>query len=135
MKAIRFYSYGPPEVLELKEIDVPAVGDDDVLIRVKAASVNPLDWHFMRGEPYMVRILAGLSRPKASAARLGADMAGSVEAVGKNVTELKPGEPGDMLETAADIGETTRDFGWKPKVKVEEGIPKFVEWFKAYNGL
>jgi len=92
MKAIRFYSYGPPEVLELKEIDVPAVGDDDVLIRVKAASVNPLDWHFMRGEPYMVRILAGLSRPKASAARLGADMAGSVEAVGKNVTEFQPGD-------------------------------------------
>jgi UDP-glucuronate 4-epimerase len=51
------------------------------------------------------------------------------------VTELKPGEPGDMLETAADIAETTRDFGWKPRVKVEEGIPKFVEWFKAYNGL
>jgi UDP-glucuronate 4-epimerase len=53
----------------------------------------------------------------------------------KAVTELKPGEPGDMLETAADITETTRDFGWTPKVAVEEGIPKFVEWFKAYNGL
>ena len=53
----------------------------------------------------------------------------------KAVTELKPGEPGDMLETAADIADTTRDFGWKPKVKLEEGIPKFVEWFKAYNGL
>jgi UDP-glucuronate 4-epimerase len=58
------------------------------------------------------------------------------KALGKQAkTELKPGEPGDMLETAADIGETTRDFGWTPKVSVEEGIPKFVEWFKSYNKL
>jgi UDP-glucuronate 4-epimerase len=58
------------------------------------------------------------------------------KAIGKKATvELKPGEPGDMLETAADITETVRDFGWTPKVAVEEGIPKFVEWFKAYNGL
>ncbi|MBS0519657.1 MAG: NAD-dependent epimerase/dehydratase family protein [Proteobacteria bacterium] len=58
------------------------------------------------------------------------------KALGKKAKiELKPGEPGDMLETAADITETTRDFGWTPKVSVEEGIPKFVEWFKAYNGL
>jgi UDP-glucuronate 4-epimerase len=58
------------------------------------------------------------------------------KAIGKKATvELKPGEPGDMLETAADISETVRDFGWTPKVAVEEGIPRFVEWFKAYNGL
>jgi UDP-glucuronate 4-epimerase len=58
------------------------------------------------------------------------------KALGKQAkTELKPGEPGDMLETAADISETTRDFGWTPKVSVEEGIPKFVEWFKSYNKL
>jgi UDP-glucuronate 4-epimerase len=58
------------------------------------------------------------------------------KAIGKKAkVELKPGEPGDMLETAADITETVRDFGWTPKVAVEEGIPKFVEWFKAYNGL
>ena len=49
--------------------------------------------------------------------------------------ELKPGDPFDMQETAADISDTTRDFGWVPKVSVEEGIPKFVEWFKAYNRL
>jgi len=53
----------------------------------------------------------------------------------KAITELQPGEPGDMLETAADISETTRDFGWTPKVPVEEGIPKFVEWFRSYNRL
>jgi UDP-glucuronate 4-epimerase len=49
--------------------------------------------------------------------------------------ELKPGDPFDMQETAADITDTTRDFGWKPKVPVEEGIPKFVEWFKSYHRL
>ena len=92
MKAIRFDRYGPPEVLHLRDVEMPAVGDNDVLVRVRAASVNPLDWHFMRGTPYLVRAIAGLSRPKASATRLGADMAGSVEAVGKNVTEFRPGD-------------------------------------------
>ncbi|HEY6275384.1 MAG TPA: NAD(P)-dependent alcohol dehydrogenase [Streptosporangiaceae bacterium] len=92
MKAIRYYRYGPPDVLELADVDMPAVGDDELLIRVRAASVNPLDWHFMRGRPYLVRLLAGLSHPKASATRLGADMAGSVEAVGKNVTGFRPGD-------------------------------------------
>src|SRR5262249_58412999 len=86
MKAIRYYRYGPPEVLELREGDVPAIGDDEVLVRVRAASVNPLDWHFMGGTPYLVRALAGLSPPRARASRLGADMAGSAEAVGSNVT-------------------------------------------------
>jgi NADPH:quinone reductase-like Zn-dependent oxidoreductase len=92
MKAIRFDRYGPPEVLQLRDVDMPAVGDNDVLVRVRAASVNPLDWHFMRGSPYLVRMLTGLSRPRAGAARLGADMAGSVAAVGKNVTEFRPGD-------------------------------------------
>jgi NADPH:quinone reductase-like Zn-dependent oxidoreductase len=92
MKAISYYRYGPPEVLEFADVDVPAVGDDEVLVRVRAASVNPLDWHFMRGSPYLVRMMAGLSRPRASATRLGADMAGQVEAVGKNVTGFRPGD-------------------------------------------
>src|SRR5262245_41241197 len=92
MKAIRFDRYGPPEVLELRDVDMPEVGDDELLVRVRAASVNPLDWHFMRGSPYLVRMVAGLSRPRASAGQLGADMAGSVEAVGKNVTEFRPGD-------------------------------------------
>jgi NADPH:quinone reductase-like Zn-dependent oxidoreductase len=92
MKAIRYYRYGPPEVLELADIDMPGVGDDDILVRVRAASVNPLDWHFMRGTPFLLRIMVGLSRPKASETRLGADMAGSVEAVGRNVTEFQLGD-------------------------------------------
>jgi len=92
MKAIRYRRYGPPQVLELRDIDVPAVGDDEVLVRVRAASVNPLDWHFMRGAPYLVRPVAGLSRPRSGLGRLGADMAGTVEAAGKNVTEFGPGD-------------------------------------------
>lgn len=92
MKAIQFDRYGSPDVLELRDVETPAVGDDELLVRVRAASVNPLDWHFMRGIPYVVRLLAGLSRPKASARKLGADMAGSVEAVGKNVTGFQPGD-------------------------------------------
>jgi NADPH:quinone reductase-like Zn-dependent oxidoreductase len=63
VKAVRFDRYGPPEVLELRDVDLPAVGDDEVLVRVRAASANPLDWHFMRGMPYLVRLQAGLSRP------------------------------------------------------------------------
>ena len=59
---------------------------------MRAASVNPLDWHFIRGSPYLVRMVAGLSRPRASAGQLGPDMAGSVEAVGKNVTGFRPGD-------------------------------------------
>jgi NADPH:quinone reductase-like Zn-dependent oxidoreductase len=92
MKAIRFGRYGSADVLEVRDVDVPAVGDDELLVRVRAASVNPLDWHFMRGMPYVVRLMAGLPRPKASARKLGADMAGSVEAVGKNVTSFRPGD-------------------------------------------
>lgn len=92
MKAVGFDRYGPPEVLCLRDVDVPAVGDDEVLIRVRAASVNPLDWHFMRGSPYLVRMLAGLSRPRPGARKLGADMAGLVEAAGKDATGFRPGD-------------------------------------------
>ena len=90
MKAIRYDRYGSADVLELQDIDAPTVGDHDVLVRIRAASVNPLDWHFMRGTPYVVRLVAGLSRPKDNG--LGADMAGQVEAVGRNVTAFRPGD-------------------------------------------
>jgi NADPH:quinone reductase-like Zn-dependent oxidoreductase len=92
MKAIRFDRYGSPDVLEIRDVEIPAVGDDELLVRVRAASVNPLDWHFMRGMPYVVRLMAGLSRPKVSTRKLGADMAGSVEAVGRSVTSFRPGD-------------------------------------------
>ena len=90
MKAIRYDSYGGPEVLELRDVPVPAIGDDDMLVRVRAAAVNPLDYHFLHGTPYLVRALAGLSRPKFTG--LGADMAGEVEAVGRDVTAFRPGD-------------------------------------------
>ena len=90
MKAIVYHDYGSPDVLKCEEIDKPTPGDSEVLIRVRAASVNPADWHYMRGTPYFVRLQAGLRRPKAT--RLGVDGAGQVETVGRNVTQLKPGD-------------------------------------------
>ena len=102
MKAIRYYRYGGPDVLSLQVVEVPAVGDHDVLVRVRAASVNPLDSQFLRGKPYLVRALSGLSRPRSKG--LGADMAGQVEAVGKGVTEFRPGDEvfGSRSETFAE---------------------------------
>ena len=90
MKAIVYHNYGSPDVLKCEEIEKPTAGDNEVLIKVRAASVNPLDWHFMRGAPYVVRIMAGLHKPKVT--RLGVDIAGQVEVVGRNVTQFKPGD-------------------------------------------
>jgi NADPH:quinone reductase-like Zn-dependent oxidoreductase len=90
-KAYFYRDYGSPDVLRLEEIDKPVPADDQVLVKVRAASVNPLDWHYMEGTPYIVRIMEfGLLKPKNT--RLGVDMAGTVEAVGKNVTQFKPGD-------------------------------------------
>ena len=90
MKAIILDKYGSPDVLELREIDKPVVTDDDVLVRVRAASANAIDWHLMTGLPYLLRTQSGLLRPKVD--RLGVDLAGQVEAVGKDVTRLRPGD-------------------------------------------
>jgi NADPH:quinone reductase-like Zn-dependent oxidoreductase len=90
MKAIVQDRYGPPDVLELREIDKPVAGDDQVLVRVHAASANPADWHYMRGVPYVMRPQAGLGKPKNRV--LGRDVAGRVEAVGKDVTRFHPGD-------------------------------------------
>ncbi len=90
MKAIVYYKYGSPDVLALEEVDKPVVKDDDVLVRVHAASVNPLDWHLMRGLPYIVRPTAGWLKPKRNIP--GVDVAGVVEAVGRNVTQVKLGD-------------------------------------------
>jgi NADPH:quinone reductase-like Zn-dependent oxidoreductase len=90
MKAIVQNEYGPPDVLELREIATPVVAGDEVLVRVHAASVNPADWHFMRGVPYVMRAGAGLAKPKSKV--LGRDIAGSVEALGKDVTRFHAGD-------------------------------------------
>jgi NADPH:quinone reductase-like Zn-dependent oxidoreductase len=91
MKAIVQEKYGSPAVLELRDIDKPVVGDDDLLLRVHAAGVDPGVWHLMTGLPYLVRIMGfGLRRPKVRIR--GRDVAGRVEAVGKNVTRFHPGD-------------------------------------------
>jgi NADPH:quinone reductase-like Zn-dependent oxidoreductase len=90
MKAIVYCDFGSPDVLRFQDIEKPVPNDDQVLIKVRAASVNPFDWHFMRGIPYVMRMEAGLRKPKDT--RLGGDVAGQVEAVGKNVTQFKPGD-------------------------------------------
>jgi NADPH:quinone reductase-like Zn-dependent oxidoreductase len=90
MKAIVRERYGSPDVLELKDIERPAIDDDSLLVRVRAASINAYDWHMLRGSPYLVRMMAGLRKPKSAA--MGVDMAGQVEAVGKNVTRFHAGD-------------------------------------------
>ncbi len=90
MKAIVYHRYGPPDVLQLQEVDEPVAAADAVLVRVRAAAVNPYDWHFMRGEPYIMRLLVGLRTPKCNG--LGVDYSGRVEAIGKDVKQFQPGD-------------------------------------------
>jgi NADPH:quinone reductase-like Zn-dependent oxidoreductase len=90
MKAAVYTRYGPPEVVQIADIEKPVPKDHEVLVKVRAASVNPLDWHFMRGTPYLVHMMTGLRKPKSRG--LGVDVAGQVEAVGRNVTQFKPGD-------------------------------------------
>ena len=90
MRAVIYCEYGAPDALTLEAVEKPVPGDDQVLVRVRAAAVNPLDWHYMRGTPYIGRLEMGLRKPKVT--RLGVDYAGVVEAVGKNVTAFKPGD-------------------------------------------
>jgi len=110
MKAIVYYDYGSADVLRCEELEKPAIGDNEVLIKVRAASLNALDWRLMRGAPYIVRMLFGLRKPTiAQPGRLGRDVAGQVEAVGRNVTRFKPGDevfgacPGAVAEYACAL--------------------------------
>jgi NADPH:quinone reductase-like Zn-dependent oxidoreductase len=90
MKAIVQERYGSPDVLELRDVDKPVPDADEVLVRVRAASVNALDWHYMRGDPYLMRATLGLRGPKVNIR--GRDFAGVVEAVGRDVQRLRPGD-------------------------------------------
>lgn len=90
MKAVTHCEYGGPEVLVLGDVEKPTPGDDELLVKVHAAAVNPLDWHYMRGTPYVVRVGGGLRFPQDG--RMGVDFAGIVEAVGKNVEKFQPGD-------------------------------------------
>ncbi|OHV24895.1 NADPH:quinone reductase [Parafrankia soli] len=106
MKAVVQDRFGPPDILRLADVDVPVPGPDEVLVRVRAAALNPYDWHMLRGDPYVARLMGGmgLRRPKNPVA--GLDAAGVVEAVGVNVRELSPGTevfgfcPGAFAELA-----------------------------------
>jgi NADPH:quinone reductase-like Zn-dependent oxidoreductase len=90
MKASVYRCYGPPEVVKLEEVAKPLPAEDRVLVKVHAASVNPLDWHYIRGNPYIMRAGVGIGAP--SDTRLGVDFSGTVESVGKSVTRFKPGD-------------------------------------------
>jgi NADPH:quinone reductase-like Zn-dependent oxidoreductase len=90
MKAIVHRCYGSPDIIRLEDIPKPIAQDDEILVRVHAASVNPLDWHYLEGTPYLVRMDGGFGKPENP--RLGVDFSGTVEAVGKNVTHFKAGD-------------------------------------------
>jgi NADPH:quinone reductase-like Zn-dependent oxidoreductase len=100
MKAIVQEKYGSSEVLELRDIDKPEIGVSDVLVRVRAAAVNPADWAIMRGLPYIARPLYGLRKPKNGVR--GTDVAGEVEAVGRSVTRFRPGN--EVFGWCKDMG-------------------------------
>ena len=87
MRAIVYHQYGSPDVLQLEEVEKPTPKDDEVLVKVHAASVNALDWHLLSADIFLVRLNSGLTKPKLQI--LGADIAGRVEAVGKDVKQLQ----------------------------------------------
>ena len=90
MKAIVYATYGPPDSLVLQEVEKPVPNADEVLVKVRAASANPADWHALRGSPFFVRLSMGFPKPKRTI--LGSDIAGQVEAVGKDVTQFEIGD-------------------------------------------
>lgn len=90
MRAVVLGCYGPPSALKVATVDRPVLADDRILVKVHAAALNPLDWHYMRGEPYLVRMDSGVGKPVLP--RLGVDFSGTVEAVGSQVTRFKPGD-------------------------------------------
>ena len=99
MKGIVNRCYGPPEVLRLETMAKPVPAENEILVKVRAAAVNPLDWHRMRGEPYLMRRNAGIGAPKNE--RMGVDFAGTVESVGRTATKFKPGDEVFGLRTGA----------------------------------
>lgn len=118
MKAIVLTRYGSPDLLQLKEVENPLPKDDEVLVKVHAAAVNDWDWSFVRGKPYLYRLMFGLFRPKMSV--LGAELAGTIEATGHRATRFQPGDEvyGDISE--AGLG----SFAEYVCVKEEALIPK-----------
>jgi len=107
MKAIVFTRYGPPDGLELKEVPKPTPKDDELLIRVHASSINSWDWELLNGIPFINRLMYGLLKPKPGKQILGADIAGTVEAVGRHVKRFQPGDEvfGDLWDNWGGFAE------------------------------
>ena len=90
MKAVVYHNYGPPDLLKLEEVEKPYPGDDEILVQINAASLNAGDWHALKGESALIRLMGGIRKPRRKI--LGDDVAGRVEAVGKNVKQVRPGD-------------------------------------------
>jgi len=137
MQAIVHDRYGSPDVLEAREVDRPFIGDDTVLVRVRAASVNAYDWHMLRGDPYVARFEAGWRRPKQTVA--GMDLAGVVEAVGRDVTEFHVGDEvfGEHAAAFAElVAARERDLAPKPvNLTFEEAAAVPMAGFTALQAL
>ena len=118
MKAIVFTEYGSPDLLQLKEVAKPAPKDDEVLIKVHASSINSWDWEFLSGM-FVNRLIFGLFKPKPEKQKLGADIAGTVEKVGKYVTRFQPGDEvfGDLWDSWGGFAEyaCARESSLEPK--------------------
>ena len=137
MKAIAYHEYGSADVLKCEEIEKPVPKDDEVLIKVRAASVNPLDWRLMKGKPAILRLFFGLRKPRLG--RPGVDVAGEVEAVGSNVTQFKPGDEvfGACRGAFAEYACTAESkLVMKPgNVTFEQAASVFVAGLTALQGL
>jgi NADPH:quinone reductase-like Zn-dependent oxidoreductase len=137
MKAATRTRYGPPEVIELRELDKPSVAEDEVLVRVRAVSVNAADWYTLNG-PVMVRMTSGLRRPKTQ--KLGTDYAGTVEAAGANVTKFRAGDEvfGGRTGAYAEFVTVPQDRAIAPKpenMSFEEAAALPIAAVTALQGL
>src|SRR6266545_3932775 len=136
MQAIIHETYGPPDVLDLQEIEKPKLVDDAVLVRVRAASVNRVDWYDVTGTPWIARPMTGLRRPKSRVT--GHDFAGTVEAVGKDVTDLRAGDDvfGGGSGSFAEYVCTAKGVARKPaNLTFEEAAAVPVAALTALQGL
>jgi NADPH:quinone reductase-like Zn-dependent oxidoreductase len=138
MKAIVYTEYGPPNVLQIRNVEKPVPNDNEVLIKIRAASVNPLDWRLMRGKPVFVRLMiGGLRKPKVT--RPGVDLAGQVVAIGSNVTQFKPGDEvfgGCRGAFAEYVCATENRLALKPaNLSFEDGAAVPVAALSALQGL
>ncbi len=136
MKAITQERYGSPDVLEFSDVEVPSIGDDQVLVRVRSTSLQPLDWHFMRGEPVIMRPSLGWRGPKRKTP--GADLAGIVESVGSGVEQFQPGDEvfGEGEGGCAEYTTTSeRQLALKGDLTFEQAASVPVAGLTALQGL